>query len=444
MCYVEINHNMNHKNIAIFILFLSFFNSFAQTYKPLDTADYSLRKDFLKTAKDKNNILIKGLKNKYQGKVGNKLEKYYNEFFTEFEKDVKNKDYTFKSEFDKNVDDIITELKKNNSQIPQNLKVLIAKDNMPNAFCLPDGTFIINMGLFNWLDNKDQVASVICHEIAHNILEHSLKLLVEQIEENATDKTTVENLKSVTVNKSGTAFDIFKNRIYKKGVEKRQQEVKADSLGFVLFKNSGFKKIEFLNALNNLKNFDSISPREIKIETYKSLFDIPNHPFKEKWMKTEDFSLYNYDFYKEKLDKDSLASHPEISRRIQTLQKKFTELNVSEDALKPDENFQNLQKIARMEILPNLFHSEDYGLGIYVSMQFLQDKEDEEYYKMWLGRLFDKIYDARKNYNLNRYLDRVEPKNQSKSYQQFLNFMWNLSIDDIKNIADFYSKKGTS
>lgn len=435
---------MNHRKLFLFILFFTFYSGFSQVYKPIDTADYFLRKEFLKIAKDKNSLLIKGFKNKYQGKVGSKLEKYYNEFFTEFEKDVKNKDYTFKSEFDKEIEEIITELKKNNSQIPQNLKVLIAKDNMPNAFCLPDGTFIINMGLFNWLNNKDQVASVICHEIAHNILEHSLNLLVEQINDENADKTTLENLKTVTVNKSTTAFEIFKNRVYKKGIEQRQQEVKADSLGYVLFKNSGFRKIEFLNALNHLKNFDSISPREIKVETYKMLFDIPNHPFKEKWMKAEDFSLYNYDFYKEKLDKDSLASHPEISKRIEILQKNFTELNTSEAALKPDANFENLQKIARMEILPNLFHSEDYGIGIYVSMQFLQDKEDEDYYKMWLGKLFDKIYIARKNYNLNRYLDRVEPKKQSDSYQQFLNFMWNLSIDDIKNIADYYNKKGTS
>ena len=87
----------------------------------------------------------------------------------------RNRDYTFTSEFDKEVNEILAELKKNNPQIPQNLKVLIAKDNMPNAFCLPDGTFIINMGLFNWMENKDQVAGVICHEIAHNVLEHSLK-----------------------------------------------------------------------------------------------------------------------------------------------------------------------------------------------------------------------------------------------------------------------------
>ena len=161
-------------------------------------------------------------------------------------------------------------------------------------------------------------------------------------------------------------------------------------------------------------------------------------------MKNEDFSLYNYDFYKEKLDKDSLSSHPEMTKRIELLQKIFIELKTPEEALKPDKSFEDLQKIARMEILPNLYHSEDYGVGVYAIMQFLQDQEDEEYYKEWLGKVFAKIYEARKNYNLNRYLDRVEPKNQSKSYQQFLNFMWNLSMDDIQNISDFYNKKGTS
>lgn len=424
------------------MLFIFCFISFsAQNYKPIDTADYLKRKDFLKTTKEKNETLIKGFKNKYQGKVGNKLEKYYLEFYTDFEKDVKNKDYTFTSDFDKEVNEILVELKKNNPKIPQNLKVLIAKDNMPNAFCLQDGTFIVNMGLYNWMDNRDQIAGILCHEIAHDVLEHSLKMLVAQINEDTSDKSTLESLKAISINKSKTAFDIFKNRVYKKGEERRHHEIQADSLGFALFKNSAFKKIEYINALQNLRDFDSISPRELKIETYKSIYDLPNHPFKEKWMKSEDFSLYNYDFYKDKLDKDSLATHPEMTKRIEILQKNFEELRKPEEALKPDKNFENLQKIAKMEILPNLFHSEDYGVGIYVAMQFLQDKEDEEYNKKWLGKLFDKIYEARKNYNLNRYLDRVNPKNQSKSYQQFLNFMWNLNMEDIKNFADFYNKK---
>ena len=95
-----------------------------------------------------------------------------------------------------------------------------------------------------------------------------------------------------------------------------------------------------------------------------------------------------------------------------------------------------------MEVLPNFYQSEDYGVGIYSALQFLQKEDpDIDYYKYWLGKNFEKIYEARKNYKLNRYLDRVDPKNQSESYQQFLNFMWNLSLDDIKYITEFYNKK---
>ncbi|RXM39941.1 peptidase M48 [Chryseobacterium sp. CH21] len=419
----------------------------AQIYKPIDTADYIQRKTFLKNFEGNNEATIKRLKSQYSGKTGTELSKIYKEFGTDFEKQVKNKDFIFKSEFEASIQSMIQRLKKNNPKIPQDLTILIAKDNTPNAYCLADGTFVINMGLYSWLNNEEQIAAVISHELGHKIKEHSLKTFLKIIEQDKLDKVVVENIKSTTTSRSQSqnqkAFDILKNTIYKKGVERRQSEMQADSLGYVIFKNSDFKKTEFVNALQRLQDFDTISPRTLKVETYKKLFNLPKQAFNEKWMKKEDFSLYNYNFYKEKLNKDSLASHPEISRRIDMLKKTFAELKNPVTQEKPTDLFIFLRKTARMEILPNFFHSEDYGLGIYTAMQFLQDEEEEKYYKSWLGRCFSKIYEARKNYNLNRYLDRIEPKNQSESYQQFLNFMWNLSLDEIKNIADYYQMNET-
>ncbi|MEF9480047.1 M48 family metalloprotease [Chryseobacterium sp. 1B4] len=419
----------------------------AQMYKPIDTADYIQRKTFLKNFEGNNEATVKRLKAQYSGKTGSELSKIYKEFGTDFEKQVKNKDFIFKSEFEASIQSMIQRLKKNNPKIPQDLKILIAKDNTPNAYCLADGTFVINMGLYSWLNNEEQIAAVISHELGHKIEEHSLKTFLKIIEQDKLDKIVVDNIKSTTTSRSQgqnqKAFDIFKNRVYKKSVERRQNEIQADSLGYVIFKNSDFRKTEFVNALQRLQDFDTISPRELKVETYKKLFNLPRQAFNEKWMKKEDFSLYNYNFYKEKLNKDSLASHPEVSRRIEMLKKTFAELKTPAASEKPSDLFAALQKTARMEILPNYFHSEDYGLGIYAAMQFLQDEEEEKYYKSWLGKCFTKIYEARKNYNLNRYLDRIEPKNQSESYQQFLNFMWNLSLDEIKNIADFYQTNET-
>lgn len=416
-------------------------------YKPIDTADYIQRKAFLKHFEGNNEATVKRLRAQYSGKTGSELSKIYKEFGTDFEKQVKNKDFIFKSEFEASIQSMIQRLKKNNPKIPQDLKILIAKDNTPNAYCLADGTFVINMGLYSWLNNEEQIAAVISHELGHKIEEHSLKTFLKIIEQDKQDKIVVENIKSTTTSRSQSqnqkAFDIFKNTVYKKGVERRQSEMQADSLGYVIFRNSDFKKAEFVNALQRLQDFDTISPRELKLETYKKLFNLPKQAFNEKWMKKEDFSLYNYNFYKEKLNKDSLASHPEVSRRIEMLKRTFAELKTPAASEKPSELFVALQRTARMEILPNYFHSEDYGLGIYAAMQFLQDEEEEKYYKSWMGKCFTKIYEARKNYNLNRYLDRIEPKNQSESYQQFLNFMWNLSLEEIKNIAYYYQTNET-
>lgn len=429
------------KKIVAFLLLYAFAICFGQTYKPIDTADYLKRKEFLKSFAANNENLITKSKNTYSGKRGSELSKIYKDLEKDFEKQVKNKDFVFNSVFEGKVKSLIGRLKKNNPQIPQDLTILIAKDNTPNAYCFADGVFVINMGLFSWLDNDDQLGAVISHELGHKISEHSLKTFLQMIDQNELDRITLQDIKSTKENRNERAFKVMKNRIYRKGAEKRKDEMQADSLGYVIFKNSDFKKAEFVNTLKRLQDFDTISPRVLKVETYKKYFDLPKQGFKDKWLKKEDFSLYNYNNFKEKLNKDSLASHPEVVLRIEKLRKIFPELKNDVNAEKASESYAALEKIARMETLPNLFHSEDYGVGIYTSLQFLQDGEEEKYYKDWLGKCFVKIYEGRKNYNLNRYLDRVDPKNQSESYQQFLNFMWNLSLDEIKNIADYYQTK---
>ncbi len=412
----------------------------AQNYQPIDTADYAERKAFIKDFKAKNETHIKSLREKYPGKTGKELSKIYTEFETYFSKEVADKNYAFKSDFEQYIQEILTELRQQNTLIPNDIKVLIAKNNTPNAYCLADGTFVINMGLFSWLDNRDQIASVITHELGHKILEHNLKMQLGNIVANVKNKSAVSSLKVEKFNKSVKAFDLLKKQAYTKGIISRKHEIESDSLGFVLYNNSTFRKVEFVNALRNLQNYDTIAPYDVTVATYKKLFSVPNQEFKDSWLNTEDFSAYNYNSYKERIDKDSISTHPELTERISFLKKQFQELATEEKAAEANEEFKKIEKIAKMEIFSNLFHEEKYGVGIYVCMQFLQEERDEEYCKFWLGKYFQEIYEGRKLYQLNRYLDRVDSKNQSKSYQQFLTFMWNLKLEEIKNIADFYKK----
>ena len=110
---------------------------------------------------------------------------------------------------------------------------------------------------------------------------------------------------------------------------------------------------------------------------------------------------------------------------------------------KEDKAYEVLSEIADNERLPSLMHLEAYGIGVYYSLLYLQRGENPDYYKDWLGKFLNKIYIARKEYKLNRYLEQIEPKEQSESYRQFLSFMWNLNLNEIKAMADYYTKKGS-
>jgi len=430
------------KNFLVLLFVLIQNALFSQSSNPIDTADYQLRKSFLETFKKNNEAYIKLQKSKYPGKAGSEISKQYSGFYKNFEKEIQHKDFLFKSSFNEMLNAILAEIQSKNSQVSGDFKVLIAKDNVPNASCLPDGTFIINMGVFNWMDSEDEIAAILSHEIAHKLEEHSIKGIIAEYNEGKKDAEIVKQLGTQTENKRDKAFDLMKERLYKLQGKNRKNEIQADSLGYVLFSKTKYKKEAFVEMMKTLRDFDTISPRMVKPETYKKLFDLPNQPFKEKWMKEEDFSLYNYDFYKEKLSKDSLSSHPEFTERIATLEGYFPELKSEKIAEKNTlPTFQALKKLARHEILPNFFQSEDFGLGIYVAMQMYQDDYEVEYVKYWIGKFFSEVEKARKNYNLNRYLDRVEPKNQGESYRKFLSFMWNLSLDEISTIADYYEKK---
>lgn len=416
----------------------------AQTHKPLDTADYKARKQFLANYTKINENYSKNLKTKYQGELGRQLAKNYEEFQKEFRKKIEDKDFHHQSEFNTYINSLITKLKAKNPKIPANPQVLIAKDNTPNALSLGDGIVIVNMGLFNWLDNEDQLMAILGHELAHQILEHSLKEQQRSFNTNKNSKTKVEEINKLKINKSDKAFDLFKNIVYGSSIQRRKNEMQADSLGYVLYKNTDFNKLQYKLAYKNLQRFDTISPKVVKREVYEKLFNLPDAPFKETWMKMEDFSTYQYNQYKEKLNKDSIATHPEIDTRITHLTQLFPELKDNESASTSHSlEFDQLKKIAKMEILPNEFYSENYGAGIYALMQMMSDNniKDQKYFDTWLGKYFTKILDARKKYQLNRYLDRIEPQKQSESYQQFLSFMWNLNLDDIQKIANYYTKK---
>lgn len=62
-----------------------------------------------------------------------------------------------------------------------NISITIVRDLVPSAFVLPNGSAVITTGLLSELKSEDELASVLAHEMAHYVLDHSLKNYTAQI-----------------------------------------------------------------------------------------------------------------------------------------------------------------------------------------------------------------------------------------------------------------------
>lgn len=433
------------KYFSFCLFFSALFIMAQENYNPIDTANRTIRESQKIMYENRAKVFQTLLKEKIKdSKKYSYVKDNYNEVNEEFNKDLLKNRYIFNDSIQKMVNSIAQTIIDANPQIPKNLNFYISRDIGLNAYCMGNGNFIFNLGTFYYMDNEDQIAVIISHEIAHLLLDHVIEGQLDnyQMYYSNEAKNKLKDISKTKKNQSENAFKLFKNLLYEDKAKHRKIELQADSLGYALYKKTKYAQSEFINALKLMEEYDTIKPMGLDSTIYAKVFNLPNAPFKQKWLEREDFSSYHYQ-YKSKIDEDSIATHPEIDKRIKHIQAIYPELKELVKEKEASTEFKKIEYIAKMERQPSLYITEDYGAGIYICLLRLQNPEEKNkaYYEKWLGHYFQKIYESRKNYTLNRYLDRIDPEEQDDSYQLFLNFMWNLSLEDIQHITDYYTEK---
>lgn len=328
-----------------------------------------------------------------------------------------------------------------NPDAPKGLQVLLLRSDMPNALTVGDKFVYVNIGIYAHLDNDAQIAAVLCHEVAHLMLRHTMKVFLYHYKKNQDQKEAAKQLREVSIGRSDRAFELVRGYIYQGLKLSRTHELEADSAGYILYRKLGYPPAEYTRALAMLEKFEDAKPDGLKTESYKRFFHLPLQPFNDKWLQGEDFSAYNYNAYKPRLDKDSVESHPKSKERIAYIYKLFPETADAKTAT-PTAAFTDMKTLAQNHWLPNLYINEYYGLFVYYLLVQLQASPDNKQYKEWLGKGFEKIHEARKAYQLNKYVDVIAPKDQTKSYMEFLNFIWNLKPEELEKIKNYYNAKG--
>ena len=373
-------------------------------------------------------------------KVRKQLEAIYAESTAEFKALIKKGVFVEHDAYSDLVQSIFEKIRKNNlDQNLNDIKLLLSVSKEINAYNAGDDIVVLNLPLLYKIDSQQELAFIICHEISHQLLNHVYNSMYNKCQQNHSIEIVqkTKEIEKQKYNKGALASELFKKVVYANRKESRQHEQAADSLGYILFKNSYPNENNYaIETLRTLKTIDVVKDSLVSAD-FERLFQTPTVKFKTDWLRSE-LSSYNYQKTKRFWDIDSLRTHPDCDERILALTKTFKikEKPKSE----PDLIFAKLKKNADYEYVFGLYFIEEYGKSLYETLLKLKRNPTDDFYRKMVYVNLTKLQNARNKFTVNRYLETESP-NFSESYNQFLCLVRNLRKAELNEFITFYKPK---
>ncbi len=128
-----------------------------------------------------------------------------------------------------------------------------------NAFCLPGGKIFVYTGLLKLVDNPDQLAAVLGHEVAHAILRHGSERMSMAMVGNLAKKLVAQGLQASGY-QVGPLFDLAYGVTAQYGVlypYSRKFEYEADQLGLYLMYKACYNPYEAIRFWEKMMHLSS-------------------------------------------------------------------------------------------------------------------------------------------------------------------------------------------
>lgn len=429
---------MIKRTLPFFIILFVCFFAHGQTLMDNTTSEYlsKVKINFL-VEEEMNMSRVNKIQDK---KIKKEISETLTEFNNEFKNTIDNKKIFFHPEVSLLLDSIFKKIVNANPNYKiKDIQVLLGLDHSANAYNRGNKIVVVNFPLINQLYSEAQLAFIICHEIAHQELDHVFNTIFQNINKgNSAEMIQKTNqLKKTKYNKKELVRNEYKNYVYGNRRFKRTYEYQADSLGFILFQkaypdhqNSAISALETIQYLD--KETDSLTK-----EDYQLIFDHIKMPIKEQWFKNDELSSYHYQKSIKYWDIDSLRTHPEVSFRIEHLTKLFPFENDKKTEV--DVKYHELKNKITFDELEVFYELKEYGFSLYRTMLALKNDLDNKRLNQLMFLNLDKMIALQKEYKLNQALQTVSPSNSS-SYNNFLTLIRGMKLSELNQLKQLYEK----
>jgi len=262
-------------------------------------------------------------------------------------------DFYINDEISEYLEGIIQKIDPDNNPETGIYRVLLSRSSIPNAFCVIDGTVIVNIGLIGLMESESQLAGVLAHEICHFKKNHSL------LQVKASNESKKSGRRSYTTQYLSMKYS-------------RESEYEADAGGLNLVAASPFNANEYSKALElvtgegqDSTGFDVL--KFFKTDAFK--LDTSIVSAKEvkrvlrKSSKKENKTLLSG-------NDDMFESHPEGQKRQLAASEILSSINyVAPTTALNSDVFLRFQRLARFEMVKNDYYRADYLQGFYNSLR---------------------------------------------------------------------------
>ncbi len=337
------------------------------------------------------------------------------------------------------LDDILQTILKNNPQLPNEVRIFPFRSSAPNALTFWDGTIGFTLGLLAKMENEDQIAFVICHEMAHYYANHHFKGIQEYTRTNF-DPVLEKQLKTIKQGQYETYTkykELMKQLGFSFSRHSRKHEIEADSLGLTYLMRTSFGYAGSYQVMSILDSVEEKSfQTKIDIEKY---FQFEKYPFKKAWLKYEKSSFAHKSPDDEFGNSDTMRTHPDCKKRLTRLRQQVASSYsyVREAPATNSTIALSVAKRSAFEMIESEYHFKNYGKALYFSLETLEQYPKSKFISAMVGMNMFRIYQSQKNHMMSKSVP-LPNTHYSEPYNRFLSFLHNLRLTEMGSLAYYY------